>query len=1250
MGSAWTLSNVALATTAIFLFHSFVLAPVAARALRRADVHRVGYWSAVTAAVDASKLVWMMLALSSLITWGAISIAGTLGDETAAAAQSAINRLRYIRTATASLEEGGSLLLLGLASAALLFWIWRYNVRRVAGVIEQIRMAQAEDLFQKLKQGTLPELEPNDAMQQIGGVIGTLKARQQEVEKAYAQAANDTEKGRVAAERARLASDEQTALRAYIANDIERRINVSPLEALEGDIPRPARTFLERAGRFLISGGLLRRLNWGQRGLLFLNLLMAIPTALVAAQADVALRLDAREFRLAELRVDFTARERAAELSTAIEAQKSVKPPDNTPQPNQVQITQTANHVGQVFERSLGETFDRLIRSGRSGDQLTPAELIKARADMRAAKARREVLLISAADRSDGGIYVDTDPVKPGELALPTGSVSRAAEAERTIPGLLDSSMNAASDLAREDGKPITAIGRAMARQVQELMMTSAAARDAVIAASASFQEVARPSQVANILLTEIFSGMSHVGTADFMTPEMSEWLNQAVSAPVGDRVTAALSNSFRATLMETRDLAKATAVLNEVANNALATADFSALRPTIEASLPNDAENAEIMRSRHPGLRQSQDDKLAAIQHDLTRAVYTAQLDPRDLSREQKEQLEAAISRAGATQSFEDVVPPTTGAPPPGAGPGPQPGGGGIGGGGGGGGGIGGGGGGGGGAGRPHGEARTPVRPSSTASVARGRSFAALRGFARVGGVLIGREPEAGTPSLDFPVFEWTRDGSELRFHLGSADGSSVDAGPFHASVVHGALAYAADGRALTATMISAEPLRDLKILLHPALLDTSLGCRAISIDRFADETTGRDKYPDRSRAERGFQANVLLYQIARAAIIDTVADRLEEETAHDLKESAASAHALIAQIQAPGGGDDADTLRALIGAAARVDPAARSASGLHRFDHFSRDVVGLVEACQGPNVKATDFVTCTRNRSKTDFGAEDFRSIRDKLESAVQPVPTYQIWSGVREAPFSPDPTLSFLTKRGPDTIQFMVQVAFTSKPYQKILRNGGKSDEASNQTDPFEFRNLKISEKVLEMVATNPEKRDVFDGIVEFTALQRLFRLAFDGRLGAAFPIERLAELESTTRVDVKQQPTPRWNPHGGEFSFLLQVVSALPQLPPGLKSRAEACLKANGMSTQVPRDDAPLQLLYDAWRRRAPLSSSDWAAACVFPDAAPPLSPQASDASMIDLTKFSQRFPSIRDLRLSLGVDAAERSDAQACGPL
>jgi hypothetical protein len=716
-------------------------------------------------------------------------------------------------------------------------------------------------------------------MRQISGVVGTLSQKIEQIKAAEGENLNDAEKQHLEEEHARLARQEQDAVRAYVANDIDRRIQVSPLETLEGEVPRHPRTFSERFARFFISRGLLHRLSWGQRGLLFLNLLLAVPTVLVAAQADIGQRLDAQEFRLAELRVDFTAREQEAKLKASVEAAQASKQPENATPTDQAQITQAANHIAHVFERSLGHSYAKLLKPGRTGDHLASADLLRARADMRAAKARREILLTSAGDLPDRRIYVDLDAVRPADMAP---ALARAAD--RPIPGVMDSSMNVASDLGRDDGKPITSLGRALAEQLHNMMMSSTTARQALMSASAGFTDVARPSEVAEVLLSEVFSGTSHAVTADFMTPEMQQWLGHSVSAPLGERVSAALSNSYRATLLETRDLAKANAVVARVADQVLATANFSALRPTIEASLPSDSDSAEILRRRHPGLRQVQDPRTVALQQDVIKTVYTQRIDPHIPSDERKNLLQAAIDRAGAAQSYEDVVPPTTGAPPPdmrgppggdiaGAGTGVG------GGGGGGGGGIGGGGGSRAGEHASFREAKAIVRPASAASVARGRSFFALRGFSRVGGVLIGRDPEPGSPALDFPVFQWTRDDGGVRFHFGAANGSTVDAGPFHASVVHGALAYAADGRALTATMISAEPLRDLKILVHPALLDTTLGCRAISIDRFADETTGEDQYPERARAERGFNADVMLYEVARAAVLDSVVDRLDAE-----------------------------------------------------------------------------------------------------------------------------------------------------------------------------------------------------------------------------------------------------------------------------------------------------------------------------------------------------------------------------------
>ena len=70
--------------------------------------------------------------------------------------------------------------------------------------------------------------------------------------------------------------------------------------------------------------------------------------------------------------------------------------------------------------------------------------------------------------------------------------------------------------------------------------------------------------------------------------------------------------------------------------------------------------------------------------------------------------------------------------------------------------------------------------------------------------------------------------------------NGAEVVLGPYDPEIVHFALVYAADGRPITVTMVEANPLLDLKILLHPALVDTKLGCRSISLDMFAD-TFGR-------------------------------------------------------------------------------------------------------------------------------------------------------------------------------------------------------------------------------------------------------------------------------------------------------------------------------------------------------------------------------------------------------------------------
>jgi len=70
-----------------------------------------------------------------------------------------------------------------------------------------------------------------------------------------------------------------------------------------------------------------------------------------------------------------------------------------------------------------------------------------------------------------------------------------------------------------------------------------------------------------------------------------------------------------------------------------------------------------------------------------------------------------------------------------------------------------------------------------------------------------------------------------------------------WRASIVGQALAYAADGRPLAATMVTAKPLLELKILVHAALIDTGLGRRITELDRFVDEFTGDERGMRKSR-----------------------------------------------------------------------------------------------------------------------------------------------------------------------------------------------------------------------------------------------------------------------------------------------------------------------------------------------------------------------------------------------------------------
>jgi hypothetical protein len=524
--------------------------------------------------------------------------------------------------------------------------------------------------------------------------------------------------------------------------------------------------------------------------------------------------------------------------------------------------------------------------------------------------------------------------------------------------------------------------------------------------------------------------------------------------------------------------------------------------------------------------------------------------------------------------------VPP--GGPRPGAGPrtgGPRPGGG---------------GGFAGGGGWARGATRTVHVPNGSPLRGRflvSRSFVQLRGFSRVGGVLIGREPldEAGARG-DFVDLRWEPEpgGSVVRLLLVARGGKVYRSGPVRKSVIAQALAYAADGRPTAVTMVTAFPLAELKILAHPTLVDTPMGARIIDLDRFVDTYVGGSDRP-RIDALNLVYSQLELYRYAWARRIRAV-ESIDETTRNAWFQAAKVPHDYLTPRSKVADSilGDPEALRlaalALKNLEAIRDP--QRSPLLVKKEFFDPKLVQTILARGRPNSPAilqprltipdqllqsllqqpdqkkqpkADALLEEFGQTLEDYYKELFRllgnpntpssplvfdlnreSRQDSINAffdALSGPPEFVVWSGVRERGFGikPEDLLVSERKAGemPVAFDFMLQVAFTTPP--QFLEENRTRDKTIpySDADPWEFPGLKshIQETVLAAVrkAEHAKARETLLDASEFTYLQRLFRMAFEGRLGEAFPIERLAELEdqATSPAPSKQWRTPRWN---------------------------------------------------------------------------------------------------------------------------
>ena len=403
-------------------------------------------------------------------------------------------------------------------------------------------------------------------------------------------------------------------------------------------------------------------------------------------------------------------------------------------------------------------------------------------------------------------------------------------------------------------------------------------------------------------------------------------------------------------------------------------------------------------------------------------------------------------------------------------------------------------------------------VTEESAFRFAMGRNFGMLAGSFRVGGVLIGIDPPAGT--LDFRDIVWVANGDRLQLTLVRPNGSTIMAGSFPKATVAQALNYAADGRPLAATMVSAPPLSDLKILAHPALVDTLLGARIIEMDRYVDRFTGDDKQRRLSQ-ELVYGQNDLY---ALAWYERQSAAGIGDSELHDARTEIASRDAVAA-------------LSALETFKNRTTSVL-----LAKTDFYDRDLVGAMAGCTKKSIDG--FKGCI---------AGTFKNKTPRKEWAGEP-PAFQIWSGVRELPYTIDQNLDFLLQKKDELwpFSFLVQVAFTTQPQFAPNALAGYAD-----TTPFELPFLaeRVRASVARGIAGSPEELANFQDVREFAVLQRLFRAALKGGLGDQFPMEKLVILKQAARGPLTACRTPRWNPHPGgvEARFLGTIQLLYKELP-------------------------------------------------------------------------------------------------------
>jgi hypothetical protein len=1205
------LSELAIWLAVAFALSAFVLQPLLLRGLAGAAERNKPRWAIAVLIFGTARLMLLAALISTLVTWSALKIL-TMGTGVSSEAVShVIERLQSFKGVIDEIKVGAWASGFVFAAIALGIWIIRRRRSQFTNARQALFQDKLNRLIGEMNDGTLPPMEPTSDMIALAEKIGAIDSEILKTAKTLDEAETDEKKEAARAALAQLAEARGPLVQSFVARDLIRRVEVPPLDPDLIDLPPPARSLWQKIGRIFVSRGMFRQLSLGQRALLLLNLILIVPTLLTLTGDSLLGEIGSRITNLDQLRVDLFGKE----LEKRFDAARRIDAPPTT-QTDTVD-EQSFARVAYAHARAFEEALVRHVSSAH----LLPESAPNARgtqAILREHDARRRILSVVAetANRPPavGGPSVPPGARKVEVHGLITGSVPEHIPVVEISgkPITLDEIAQRAGASARDPiARPLTPAGENLARDIISRGASDTGFRQRVVqsfrSAGASFMEAARPSQLRGVLMVAALGGSAEGAVMTNVVAEpAAKWAAEVMEPGFRARAYQATSKTYLATLLETGRADAAIKAVETMADHQLLRAEVQRVRSTIAPRIRSEAQVVADLQRFQPGLVELHDGitnptaRDTALKRYYESAAHRAAIPAANM----EAVIADAVRNAGARASFERYFPSdhSAGGPPAASGPvRPQPG-------------------------------RAP--PISTPAklvtdAGRARSFVRLRGYSRVGGVLIGRDAEPG-PKLDIRSMRWKVQNGRVTLTLTDADRRQMSIGPIRASIVYAALGYAADGRPLTATMTTADPLSELRILLHPVLVDTSVGCRAIEIDRFVDEATSDSNL----RIQLGYLATIQrsLYASARLALFRAVFsnDEAKQLVGRD-EQVAALADMLASPAQA---GPAKDVLAAAMGRPELLfDP--KYSPLKVKTAYYHPEVVKLVEACAKPNGNFADFKSCLAGaaevRAKTNSNLGSMEYI-----NWTAPTPEFEPWSGVRERPYKIDSTFAFagvgqVGTAPPEPFDFILQIAFTSPPYASLKTPWFQESPAdADDTDPWLFPDgeIGITTRVVSLLKPATVKREIFEAMREFVWAQRLFRAALSGALGDAFPIDNLAELAKATSTHARMQRTVRWQLNAGEFRLLNELRSELEGLGTAARRQAEACIAVATLEGTSPKIYA--------------MPDERWDRACRF----------SGDILPKHIVDLSIHVSEARRLRPALGIlEESQLPDSvRACGPL